>query len=515
MSATAGRLATRVAAGILLTRLLGFARERVFAHYFGSTPAADAFRAALKIPNVIRNLLGEGTLSASFIPVYAGLLARGDGEGARKLAGVIASLLTVLTATAALAGIGLAPIITDIAAPGFSGATRDLTVTLVAIMFPMSGITILSAWCLGVLNTHRRFFLSYAAPALWNVAQIATLVAAGAYLAGASLAVALAWGALGGSVLQLLAQLPAALRLAGRLRWSLDRDTPGVRQVIRTWLPVVFGAGVAQVSSIIDTQLGSLLGTGAVATLGYAQLLAVLPVSLFGVSVAAATLPELARDAVAADRAALNSRIAEGGRRVMFFILPSAAALAVLGTPLVGALFETGQFSADDTAVVAAVLAAYAVGLPGQASVKLLASGFYGLGDTRSPVRAATVSMIVSAALAALLMRWLGAAGIALGASAGAYVNLVMNARGLSRRLGPLVTGGAVRWFVVSAAGSGAAAAAGAGMTRLMATWHHVAVATAACLAFAGVYGAGTLLLRHPDALRLARRWRRSGGDTA
>src|SRR5688572_27671530 len=155
MAPSAGRQAAKVAAGILVTRILGFVRERVFAHYFGNSPVADAFRAALKIPNVIRNLLGEGTLSASFIPVYAGFVEREDAAGARRLAGVVASLLLLLAAAAAVAGVILAPVITDVAAPGFEGATRDLTVTLVAIMFPMAGLTILAAWCLGILNTHR------------------------------------------------------------------------------------------------------------------------------------------------------------------------------------------------------------------------------------------------------------------------------------------------------------------------------------------------------------------------
>src|SRR5262249_1798186 len=154
---------------------------------------------------------------------------------ARRLAGTIASLLLALTAAAALLGALLAPIITDFAAPGFSGPTRDLTVLLVAIMFPMSGLTILSAWCLGVLNTHRQFFLSYAAPAVWNVAQIATLIGFGTYLAGASLAVALAWGALAGSALQLAIQLPPTMRYVGRMHWSLSLDTEGVRSVVKGW----------------------------------------------------------------------------------------------------------------------------------------------------------------------------------------------------------------------------------------------------------------------------------------
>jgi putative peptidoglycan lipid II flippase len=251
-----GRPAVQVAAGIIVSRLLGFVRQAVFARYFGATPAAGAFVAALRIPNTIRNLLGEGTLSASFIPVYAGMLARGETEDARRLSGAIASLLVLVTAGAAAIGILLAPIITDVVAPGFQGETRTLTILLVRIMFPMSGVMIVSGWCLGVLNTHGRFFLSYAAPALWNIAQIATLVAFGTFLLGASLAVALAIGALVGSLVQLAVQLPSSIRLAGRFRWSLSRDVRGVREVVRAWLPVVFGAGVAQFSSIVDTQLG-------------------------------------------------------------------------------------------------------------------------------------------------------------------------------------------------------------------------------------------------------------------
>jgi putative peptidoglycan lipid II flippase len=510
MPPSAGRLATRVAAGVLVTRILGFVRERVFAHYFGNTPVADAFRAALKIPNVIRNLLGEGTLSASFIPVYAGMIQRGEAEAARKLAGTIASLLLALTAVAALLGALLAPIITDFAAPGFSGPTRDLTVLLVAIMFPMSGITILSAWCLGVLNTHRRFFLSYAAPAVWNVAQIATLVGFGAYLAGASLAVALAWGALAGSVLQLAIQLPPTLRYVGRMHWSLSLETPGARAVVKGWLPVVFGAGVAQISSIVDTQLGSLLGAGAVAILGYAQLIAVLPVSLFGVSVAAAALPELSRDAAGQGAEILKQRIAEGARRVAFFVVPSAFAFATLGVPIVGMLFQTGQFGANDTRIVAAVLTAYAVGLPAQASVKLLASALYAMGDTKSPVTAAAISMVLSAILAYLLMQRLGPTGIALGASIASYVNVFLHFRSLSRRLGSLLGHGTLRTLAVVAGSAGLAAAVGIGLARLVQDRPLWVVAGTTLSGFGLVYVVCTAALGHADARALIRRFART-----
>ncbi len=503
MPPSSGQLAGRVAAGIVVARLLGFVRERLFASYFGNGPAADAFRAALKIPNLIRNLLGEGTLSASFIPVYAALLKREGEEAGRRLAGVMASLLVVLTALSALAGIALAPLITDFVAPGFGGATRDLTVRLVEILFPMSGLMILSAWCLGVLNTHGRFFLSYAAPAMWNIAQIATLVGLGGRLAGSSLIVALAWGALAGGVLQIAVQLPTTMRLVRGIYWSLNLATNGVRRVIHAWVPVVFGAGVGQVSSIIDTQLASLLGGGAVAALGYTQLLSTLPLSLFGVSVAAAALPDLSRDAAGEALDLLRRRLGDGLRRLAFFVLPSAFALAAFGRPMVAAIFETGHFGPEDTALVTGILAAYAIGIPAQAPIKLLASGYYAQGDTRTPVRMAALSVAVAAGAAYGLMRWLGPAGIGLGSSVGAYLNLTLHYRGLSARVGqPL---GRAEWRALAsvlAAATGATAAAG---LLVPATWHPWGQTIAVLAVFVLVYQVAGVVFRHPDAVGL---WR-------
>ena len=510
MTATpsSGRLAARVGAGILVTRILGFVRERVFAHYFGDGAAADAFRAALRIPNIIRNLLGEGTLSASFIPVYAGMIERGEIDDARRLSGVIASLLVLLTAVAALLGIVFAPIITDFAAPGFTGTKRDLTVTLVEIMFPMSGVMILSAWCLGVLNTYRRFFLSYAAPAVWNIAQIATLLALGGMLLEIRLVVALAWGALVGSILQVVIQLPATLGHTGGLRWSVRLSTPGVRRVIRAWIPVVFGAGVYQISSLIDQQLASLLPTGAVAILGYAQLVALLPVSLFGVSVAAVALPELSRNVAGNDVEELRSRLALGLRRVAFFVLPSAAALAALPKEILGGLFQTGAFGATQTAIAAGVLAAYAIGIPAQATVKLFASGHYAFGDTRTPVRIAAVSVVVSAGSAYLLMQRFGPAGIALGAAIAAYLNAGLNLATLARRVGSITGGVMQRWLAVAAGSVVPATIAGVAASR--AVDGRVGLAAVLSLAAFGlVYGGCTVLLGHPDARGLLARVRR------
>jgi len=500
-----------VAAGILVTRVLGYVRERVFAHYFGNGAAADAFRAALRIPNALRNLLGEGTLSASFIPVYAGLNEQ-NKPAARALAGAVLGLLLLASGVLALIGIAFAPAITAVVAQGFDGPRRELTTTLVRILFPMTGLMVVSAWCLGILNTHRRFFLPYAAPALWNVAGIAAMVGAAAWLSGLGLgpseqvyrlALALAWGTVAGSILQIVIQLPACWRLLQGIPLRISLAPEGVRSVIVAWAPLVIGAGVAQLSGLIDTFLGSFTGVGGLASLGYAQLVQVLPISLFGVAVAAVSLPDLARDASGpAPNEQLRARIAVGFRRIAFFVVPSAFAFVALGPTIVGALFQTGRFDADDTMLVGGVLAAYGIGLVGQASVKLFASGFYALRDTRTPVRIAIVSLAVSAILSWLLMRRFGPAGIALGSSVGGTLNTVLNLRSLDRRIGTVLQPRDWRTLGIVVAAGLAAAALAFGADLLVAAWRPIPRGIAVLGIFGVAYGALTSALRHPDAIR-------------
>ena len=506
-----------MAAGILVTRVLGYVRERVFAYYFGNDSIpADAFRAALRIPNTIRNLLGEGTLSASFIPVYASLNERADKGAARALAGAVLGLLLLASGVLALLGIALAPAITTLIAKGFDEPRRQLTISLVRILFPMTGLMVISAWCLGVLNTHRRFFLPYAAPALWNVAGIVAMLAAGTWFANRALspdaqlhrlALALAWGTVAGSVLQIAVQLPACWRLLHGIALRLSAAPEGVRNVLLAWLPLLVGAGVAQLSGLIDTLLGSFTGPGGVSALGYAQLIQILPISLFGVSVAAVSLPELSRDAAGGGGGGgpneqLRGRIAVGFRRIVFFIVPSSIAFIVLAREIVAALYQTGRFTSDATALVGSVLAAYGVGLLGQATVKLFASGFYAMRDTRTPVKIAALSLVVSTGLAWVLMRWLGAPGIALGSSLGAFLNTTLHLRDLSRRIGGVLRGPDWRAFGIALAAGIVAGAGAGGAAHVTAGLAPVPRGVLVLAIFGMVYGALTLLLKHPDAIR-------------
>ena len=440
------RGAAAVFAGILLSRVLGLVRITLFARYFGNGAYADVFNAAFKIPNAVRNLLGEGTLSASFVPVYSRLLARSDHVGAKALASAVLGFLLAGVSLLTVIGIAAAPILTAVLAPGFDAERAELTTRLTRVLFPMTGLMVVSGWCLGVQNSHRRFFWSYASAALWSLAQIVMLLWWGSAASSlAELAWWLAWATLAGSVLQVGAQLPEVMRLVGALRPTLDRHAEGVRETLRNVGPVILALGVVQISSLIDLQIASYLPAGAVSSISYASLIALLPVSLFGVSVAASSLPEFSRDAGSDRETALLERLRGGWQRILFYIVPCAVVFLAYGDLCVGILLRNGRFGAADQHVVRLVLAGSAIGLVSFASVKLLASAYYALKDYRTPLRASVSSLVVSAATAIALAfafrreAW-AAAAITLGSAIGSFTNLAVLVRGLQAKLGSLYT---------------------------------------------------------------------------
>ena len=442
------RAAGLVGAGILLSRLAGLVRESVFAHYFGSSDAADAFKAAFRIPNLLQNLFGEGVLSASFIPVYASLLAQGDEEEARRTAGAVLALLALATAVLVLAGVGLAPYFIDAIAPGFHGAKRELTIRLVQILFPGAGLLVMSAWCLGILNSHRRFFISYAAPLAWNGAMIATLLGFGRHYGLYPLAEILAVGSVVGSALQIAVQWPAVRKLVRGMRLSLDHRRHHVREALRNFLPVFFSRGVVQISAYVDGLLASLLPAGSVAALAYAQTLYMLPIALFGMSVSAAELPAMAGELGATEEiaAALRRRLNTGLRQITFFVLPSVVALLVLGDVIVAAIYQTGAFRHRDVLYVWGTLAGATVGLLASALGRLYSSTYYALRDTRNPLKYASLRVALTTVLGIIaafpLPRWLGldprwgVAGLTAAAAIAAWVEYTLLRRGLRSRVG-------------------------------------------------------------------------------
>jgi putative peptidoglycan lipid II flippase len=509
-----------VAAGILLSRLVGLVRNRVFAHYFGTSDAADAFNAAFKIPNFLQNLFGEGVLSASFIPVYSRLSARGEEKQARRVAGAIFSLLALATSLLVLIGVLITPALIAVIAPGFEGEKREITIRLVRILFPGAGLLVLSAWCLGVLNSHGRFLLSYSAPVLWNLAIIATLIGFGGGVRGYGLAEYAAWGSVAGSALQFGVQLPVVLRLLHGLRLTLDHGSEAVRTVMRNFVPVFIGRGVVQISAYVDTVLASLLPTGAVAALSYAQVLYTLPVSLFGMSVSAAELPAMSSSTGEGSELAaqLRARLDRGLRQIAFFVVPSAIAFLALGDVIVGALYQSGEFTRDKTVYVWGILAGSAVGLLASTLGRLYASTFYALQDTSTPLRFAITRVVLTIGLGYLFAiplpgqlgldsRW-GAAGLTVSAGLAGWVEFILLRRALNRRIGP--TGIPSPLIARLWGGAAAASIAGAVVKLALEAQHPLVVALFSLGMYGVAYFAITAELGVPESRRILGRVRLS-----
>ncbi|HEX9577669.1 MAG TPA: murein biosynthesis integral membrane protein MurJ [Myxococcales bacterium] len=467
-----GAAALLVASGILLSRLAGLVRQRVLGHYLGTSAAADAYTAALRIPNFLQNLLGEGVLSASFIPVYATLRAKGEHEQARDVAGAVAGLLTLVTGLFALLGVLATPWLLDAIAPGFRGDTRALAIMLVRIFFPGISLLVLSAFCIGVLNSHHKFFLSYSAPVVWSAAIIAALIV-GARLEGgdqARIAVWAAWGAVAGGALQLLVQAGPVWRLLGGLKLSLGRGDAHVAEVVRNFLPVVAGRGVVQLSAYVDTLIASWLPTGTVAAFGYAQVIYTLPVSLFGMAVSAASLPSMSADAEVGDK--LHAQLENGLRSIAFPVVPSVAAFLALGDVICAALFQTGAFRGSDVRYVWLILAGSTVGLLAATLGRLYSSAFYALRDTRTPLRYAILRVLLTAGLGVFCGLYLpgllhvdarfGAAGLTASAGVAGWIEFLLLRRGIGRRIGEAHLPGGLLPRLWGAAALATAAATGA-----------------------------------------------------
>lgn len=462
-----------VATGILLSRIAGLIRDRVFAFYFGNSDAADAFKAAFRIPNFLQNLFGEGVLSASFIPVYSGLLARGEEEEAERVAGAVASLLMLTTSILVVLGIIFTPWFIDAIAPGFEGEKRELCILLVRILFPGAGLLVWSAWCLGILNSHGRFLLSYTAPVIWNVVIIITLLIFGGGSSQFGLAAWTAWGSVAGSALQVAIQLPVVIILLKRFRLSLDYRSGNVRTVIRNFVPVFISRGVVQISAYIDSLLASLLPTGAVSALAYAQTLYTLPVSLFGMSVSAAELPAMSR-AMGDEKEVseyLRKRLNSGLRQIAFFIVPSGMAFFALGDIITAAIYQTGQFRRADAVYVWGILAGSAVGLLASTMSRLYSSTFYALRDTRTPLKYAVIRVVLTTVLgyvAALQLPGLlgissswGVAGLTASAGFSGWIEFLLLRRNLNSRIGRSGLDFSYTMKLWISAGAGAAAAWG------------------------------------------------------
>ncbi len=464
-----GRNAALVAAGILLSRVVGLVRQKLLAHMFGSGLEMAAFAAATRIPNVLQNLLGEGVLSASFIPVYAGLRATKEDAEAVRVAGAVFGLLSLLVGALVALGLLAAPALVRLVAPGYTGEAFLLTVELVRIIFPATGVLVLSAWCLGILNSHRRFFLSYAAPVVSSLAVI-TAIFLFRHDDLHTLIIRLGWATVAGAVLQFGVQLPQVIKLLGRFNAAPSFSLAPVRSIVTRFLPAVAARGVVQISAWVDTAYASLITERAVSALTYSQTIALLPISLFGMSISAAELPDMSADAeksVEERNTLLRARLRAGLERMRFFVVPSAVAFVALGDLISGALLQSGKFTARDSRFVWYILIGSGLALIAQTSGRLYASAFYALKDTRTPLMFAIIRVTLGIALGFYAVRILpgqiglpvemGAVFVTATTSVTAWVEMLLLRRALRSQLqgAPTSTSQHARvWFAAIIAGA-------------------------------------------------------------
>ncbi|MEO7042902.1 MAG: murein biosynthesis integral membrane protein MurJ [Gemmatimonadaceae bacterium] len=544
-----GRAAFLVGSGIFASKIAGLIRQRIFAHYLGASLANDAFQGAFRIPNMLQNLFGEGVLSASFIPEYAGTLARGQKREADELAGAVFGALVLVASVIVLAGVLAAPqlvgvlagggstlgamirpfagilpksLVTWLAATGATPAEEALTTTLVRILFPGAGLLVFSAWCLGVLNTHRKFLVSYMAPLAWNGVIIAALLIYGPSRSPSGLVIAVAWASVIGSAGQFFVQIPSLRRVAPTVVPNFHFGLPSVRRVFKQFSSVFLSRGVVQISGFIDLALAYRLPIGAVSSLAYAQTLYILPGSLFGMSVSAAELPAMSsalgtEEEIAAQ---LRVRLNAGMERIAFFIVPCVIAFLALGDIVTGALYQTGAFKRDNTIWVWEILIGSTVGLLASTLGRLDSSTYYALRDTRTPLKFALIRIALTTVLGVIcafkLPGWLGvdpklgAAGLTASAGLAGWVEFILLRRGLTRRIGR--TGLSVKYVVrLWIAGLGAALLASAARF-VIPTSRPLLLALLALGTFSIAYGLLGVGLGVPEAKMLAAKLRRRSG---
>ncbi len=439
-----------VATGIMASRSFGFIRNKIFAYYFGTGIEAAAYAAATKIPNFLQNLLGEGVLSASFIPVYASLRARGEEAQAKSLASAVLAALVLVVNVMVLGGIVFTPQIVSVIVPGYQGQSRELTIALTRVIFPSAGILVISAWCLGILNSHRQFLLSYAAPVIANVVIVAALLAFRTE-ALPQFIVFIAWATIAGSVLQVAVQIPTIFKTIGFL--SRPRPSAALNQVLRGFLPSVMARGVVQVSAYVDTQLASLLSERVVTVVSSVQNVALLPLSLFGMAISAAELPEMSADAALHKTArdeAIRTRLETGLTRLNFLVVPCAVALLGLGDCIAAVLLQGGKFTAKDSRFFWMVCIGFGLSLLAQTQSRLLSSSLYAMENPRSPFRIAVVRVTVGIAFGVLFVK-VAPAALGVGPEVGAILLPVASAisalverfllqRTVERELGTIAT---------------------------------------------------------------------------
>ena len=440
------RAAGVVGVSTLLSRIAGYVRDMLFASFFGAGMVADAFIAAFRIPNLLRRLFGEGSLSIAFVPVFTETLVKGDREEGLCLAVSALKLLLVGLSVIALAGVVLAPTIITIVAPGFSHLPEKmaLTVALTRIMFPYVILIGLVALCMGILNALGHFAAPAVAPVLLNLAMIGAMYAVSRFSDSETVQImGLAGGVLAGGVLQLALQLPYLVRHGVRFWSPSGMWHPAMKKVGILMLPTIFGAAVYQINIVVGTLLASLLPEGSVACLYYADRLVQFPLGIFAQAAATAVLPSLSRQAANGDHVGMGETFGHALSLVLYITIPAMVGLIVLRDPIVALLFKRGAFDTETARLTSDALLYYALGLWAFSAVRIVVPTFYAMQDTRTPVKTATIAIAANILLGMALMGPMKHCGLALATSLASMVNLVLLVAVLRNKLG------VIRWRLI------------------------------------------------------------------
>lgn len=451
----------------MASRLLGLVRDQVLAAQFGAGDAMDAFNVAFRIPNLVRDLFAEGAMSSAFVPTFTAHLTTAGKPAAWRLGSNVLNALLIITGGLVVVGIVFAqPLVVAFAAEYSAVPGKlELTLLLTRLMLPFLTFVALAAAFMGMLNSLHRFFIPALSPAMFNVATIVCAVSLVPVMPrfGLPPISAIAIGTVLGGVAQLAVQWPALRHEGFRYQPRLDWRDPGLRRVLVLMGPGTIGLAATQVNVFVNTVLATGEGTGAVSWLNYAFRLMYLPIGLFGVSIATATLPAVSRVAAQHDRAKVRETIADGLSLMMTLNVPATVGLMVLATPIVRVIFERGAFTPEATIGTASALQFYAIGLLGYSVVRIASPTFYALGQNRTPVKVSIATVVVNASLNIALVRLLGYRGLALGTSIAAMFNAAVLIFLLHRRLDGLDDRrmlGALARIVVASMAMGAAAAA-------------------------------------------------------
>ncbi|MDI6725417.1 MAG: murein biosynthesis integral membrane protein MurJ [Smithellaceae bacterium] len=430
------RAAGVVGAATFLSRIFGFLRDMVVAAYFGAGMVTDAFFVSFRIPNLLRRLLAEGSLTVAFVPVFTDYLQNKSKRDALELANVVFTALSIVLVLVSLTGVLLSPVIVAIMAPGFikEPAQYDLAVFLTRLMFPYIFFISLVALCMGILNSLRHFAAPAFSPVLLNLAMIAaTMLLKDLFTEPIY---ALAVGVMIGGALQLALQWPFLWRLGVKLRADFNFRHPGLKRIGLLMLPALFGGAVYQINILVGTILASLLPSGSVSYLYYADRLVELPLGVFGIAVGTAALPSFSRLVSRGEAEEFKETIAFSLRLILFVTIPASLALLVLGEPIISVLFQRGAFVLNDTLRTNEALIAYTLGLWAFSAIRIVVSAFHALQDMRTPMRAAVAALLVNVILSLILMFPLKHAGLALATSIASAVNVIMLYVILRRRIG-------------------------------------------------------------------------------